>query len=50
MCPTSSGGPSSPYDAMQIMELGAPPETVDTWFKLIRALMFFNAAEGKIDK
>lgn len=36
-------------DTMQIVELVEPPETVDTWSKLITSFMFFNAAETGLD-
>lgn len=36
-------------DTTQIMELVEPPETVDSWSKLVTNLMFFNAAQGGLD-
>lgn len=36
-------------DRVQILELVEPPETVETWSKLITSLMFFNAAQRGVD-
>ncbi|WP_332811442.1 hypothetical protein [Sphingomonas sp.] len=36
-------------DTLQIMELVEPPETVETWSKLITSMMFFNAAHQGMD-
>ncbi len=33
----------------QIVELVEPPETVETWSKLVTSLMFFNAAQAGLD-
>jgi hypothetical protein len=33
----------------EIVELVEPPETLDTWSKLITSLMFFNAAQAGLD-
>ncbi|MBA2466381.1 MAG: hypothetical protein H0V46_02095 [Sphingomonas sp.] len=36
-------------DALHLMELVDPPETVDTWSKLITSMLMFNAAERGVE-